>query len=828
MDVMRVEHYTQWRLAFWPQEGAIRDDRLTQLLFLLLEQNLQATIAAERHYQDWRKKHGPRIAELSEEVLGPAVVVGEIVPREKREVIYPACRSASERILPASNIGRAAGSVRDVAWGLKQRLKSSVRRLATVRPGLGALARDAFEGRFGSDSDWRSAGSGEFEYWIEAPGQWSLPEKTTMVSGWCFSRSGPISAIRAVVNGEVCEGHYGGNRPDVKAAMSAELSTADVGFTVKCPVRWGYNDVVLEARREDQWIPVSRSLRRAAYFPLIGPQARTSYQEFLAMENQELAERSGEYAAQSAAFALRPRVSVVVPVYRTDPALLARAIDSVRRQIYDRWELCLVDDASESEGVTRLLSGLAGGERIRVRVRRERGNISAATNDGIAIAGGEWIAFLDHDDELGPEALFRVVEAINHKPDCDVIYTDQDKIGADQHRWEPFFKPDWSPAYLRGVMYVGHLMVARANLLRDVGGCDSQFDGVQDYELALRLSERTNRIEHIPRVLYHWRAIPGSVAANGSAKPAIDELQERAVQEHLDRLSIPATAQRTRGHRVKLIPKRREIYPKVSILIPTRDHPELIERCLKTLMQTTAYPNFEVLVGDNETRDARALDVLDSYPVKKIPLSGGFHFARFNNILAAQATGEYLMLLNNDTEIVQADWLDQLVLYAQEDDAGAVGALLTYADGTVQHAGIILGPRGTADHVMRGFPGDCDGYMGSLACTREVTAVTAAAMMISRAKFQLMGGLSERFQRHYDDLDFCLRLRKRGFRNVCVTSARIVHHESRSRGDKYDFTDRVLLLDRWESVIDRGDEYYNPNFDRNATDYRVGLGGIRG
>jgi GT2 family glycosyltransferase len=824
MDVLRAEAYTTWGLAFWPDAGLARDDELTWLLFLLMEQNLQATIAAEGHYRKWRSGHREQIAELAAKILGP--VGGLVARRAKRAADFPPRCSASDPIMPVANIGTAS-SVQGMAWGLKQRLKSSVKRLATMRPGLGALARDAFEGKFGNDSDWRSAGGGEFKYWIEAPGQWGLPERTTMVSGWCFSQQGPISAIRAVVNGEVCNGIYGGNRPDVKAAMSAELESTNVGFTVKCPVRWGYNDVVLEARREDRWIPVSRSVRRAAYFPLVGPRALTSYQEYLAMENQVLAERSGEYAAQAARFADRPLVSVVMPVFRTDPELLVRAIDSVRRQIYDRWELCLVDDGSESEGMTRVLNGLADDSRMKVRVRSSRGNISAATNDGIGMAEGEWIAFLDHDDELAPEALFRVVEAINEKPDCDVIYTDQDKIGVDQSRWEPFFKPDFSPGFLRGVMYIGHLMVARTSLLREAGGCDSRFDGVQDFELALRLSERTKRFEHIPRVLYHWRAIAGSVAANGSAKAGIDELQEKAVQGHLDRLGIGATAQRGRGHRVKLAPKRREICPKVSILIPTRDHPELIERCLKTLFQTTAYPNFEVVVGDNETRDPRALAILDSYPVKKIPLAGGFHFARFNNILAAQAAGEYLMLLNNDTEIVEADWLDQLLLWAEEEEAGAVGPLLTYADGTVQHAGIILGPRGTADHVMRGFPADCDGYMGSLACPREVSAVTAAAMLINRRKFDRLGGLCERYQRHYDDLDFCLRLREEGLRNVCVTTARLVHHESRSRGGKYDFTDRVLLLDRWEQTIDAGDEYYNPNFELNATDYRVGSGGIR-
>jgi GT2 family glycosyltransferase len=519
-------------------------------------------------------------------------------------------------------------------------------------------------------------------------------------------------------------------------------------------------------------------------------------------------------------------ISIVMPIYRTDPALLSKAVDSVRAQFYPKWELCIVDDASNDPALNEYLKTLADDPRIKIKVRETNGNISAATNDGIAMSTHEWIAFLDHDDELTPDALYEVVSAINCRPDVDILYTDQDKIDAEQRRSEPFFKPDWSPTLMCGVMYTGHLLVARKSLITQAGLCDSKFDGVQDFELTLRMSELTDKIAHIPRVLYHWRAIPGSVAARGDAKSNIDRLQQAAVQAHLDRLGIPVSAQaRGQGHRVWLTPKKREAYPRISILIPTRDHPELIGRCLKTLFESTTYPNYEVIIGDNETRDPAARRILGQYPVRVIPLAGGFHFSRFMNILAREADGEYLMLLNNDTEIIQPDWLEHLLLHAENETVGAAGALLTYADGTIQHAGIILGPRGTADHIMRGFPSDADGFMGSLACSREVTAVTAAAMLVNRKKYRLVGGLCERFQRHYDDLDFCLALRARGFRNICVSTSRLVHHESRSRGDKYDFTDRILLLDRWESLIDGGDPYYNPNFDRNSTDYRVGFGG---
>jgi len=528
-------------------------------------------------------------------------------------------------------------------------------------------------------------------------------------------------------------------------------------------------------------------------------------------------------ADRLADLAVTPLVSVIVPVYDTPPALLEKMIQSVERQVYRNWELCLVDDASPASHVRAILERAAARDpRIRAMFRPSNGNISAATNTGIAMARGEFVAFLDHDDELTADALFEVVRLLNEEPETDVIYTDQDKIDTEGRRSEPFHKPAWSPAYLQSVMYVGHLLVVRSTLLERIGGCDSAFDGVQDFELMLRLGEATKRIRHIPRILYHWRKITGSIASNPAAKPGIAELQRKAVQAHLDRLGVPAVAT-TNGssHRVRVGPGSRDREPLVSILIPSKDHPELIGPCLRSLFEKTAYGAFEVVVGDNETTDPEALGILDRYPVSRVPLPGPFRFAAFNNRMADRARGEYLLLLNNDTEIVQPNWLDTLLLYAEQDDVGAVGPLLLYGDGTVQHAGVILGPRGTADHVMRGFPGDSDGYAGSLQAAREVTAVTGACLLVRRDHYLACGGLNETFGRHYEDVDFCLRLRKRGLRNVFVGSARLLHHESKSRGSSYDFTDRVLLLDHWEPLITRGDPYYNPAFDLERVDYSV-------
>jgi GT2 family glycosyltransferase len=541
-----------------------------------------------------------------------------------------------------------------------------------------------------------------------------------------------------------------------------------------------------------------------------------------------LADHSWDDAAAAAAADLldsltaRPLISLVMPVYNVEDSWLSKAVNSVRAQVYSEWELCIVDDASTRMDLRPLLEELAATDhRIKVAFRSQNGNISAATNDGIRMARGEFVALLDHDDELAPDALLQIARLLNDKPQTDVIYTDQDKIDNLQVRREPFFKPDWSPEYFRSVMYVGHLLAVRRTLLGEVGGCDSRFDGVQDYELSLRLSEKTRRIEHVPQILYHWRTVPGSLAHDANAKQDIDRLQQQAVQEHLDRLNIPAVAVARGGHRVTIRPKPRSMGPRISIMIPSKDQPECLKACLGSLFEKTSYRNFEVIVGDNNTTDPEALKVLDRYPLKRLPLPGPFCFARCNNRMAQHAAGEYLLLLNNDTEVVDADWLEHLLMYAEQQDVGAVGPLLTYPDGTVQHAGVVLGPRGTADHVMRGFVADCDGYAGSLKAARDVSAVTGACLLVGRTRYDACGGLNERFQRHYEDVDFCLRLRRQGLRNVFVGAVRLIHHESKSRGTQYNYTDRVLLLDWWEKDILRGDPYYNPNFDPHRTDYAV-------
>lgn len=522
-----------------------------------------------------------------------------------------------------------------------------------------------------------------------------------------------------------------------------------------------------------------------------------------------------------------PTIGVVVPVYETPAALLRACVASVLAQAYPAWHLVLVDDGSAAPHLRPLLDRLAGQDpRIRLIRRPANGGISAALNEGLDAVSDDIVAFLDHDDHLTPDALLAVAEAFAAHPDTDAVYTDQLKSDLRGVVREHFFKPDWSPVYLLGVMYVGHLLAVRAPLARDLRFL-SRFDGVQDFEFMLRLSERTGRIRHVPGALYGWRAVPGSVALGVDEKRGIDALQKLAVEEHLGRIG--------RSWRVESVPERRHRLairasdttprPPVSIVIPTRDEPEIVGRCLSTIRMLTRYPAFEVLVVDNGTTDPAALAAIAAHADRHIPFDRPFNFSQACNLGAAEASGEVLVFLNNDTEVVDPDWLSDMVAYLEDSGIAIVGPMLLYPDGTVQHAGVVLGARGTADHVMRRFQPHWDGYAGSLAAAREVSAVTGACLMIRRSAFEAVCGFSTDYRKHYQDVDLCLRVRERGASIVCAPQVRLVHHESVTRkAAGYDMGDRAILIDRWHEEIAAGDRFYNPKLDAQTLRYEPAAG----
>ncbi len=518
--------------------------------------------------------------------------------------------------------------------------------------------------------------------------------------------------------------------------------------------------------------------------------------------------------------AAAPEFSILTPVWNTKPHWLTGAAISLLEQSNPHWEWCIVDDASTDTRFHSLLDLLSVLPNVRVKKLAAPRGISLATNEALHLANGQWVGFLDHDDRLTPNALDEMAQAF--QLGADAVYSDSCKIDESGSPYEPFHKPDWSPEYFRGVMYIGHFLCVRRDIALDIGGFRKEFDGVQDFDFMLRFSERTQRIAHVPQILYHWRAVSGSVAADPAAKSNIGPLQCAAVQQHLDRLGLPADALiGQHSHRVRIQPRPVAHYPKVTIIIPTKDAPDHLERCLNSIFVKTTYRNFEVVCVDNNTSDQLALRIMEAYPVTRLLWPGRFNFSGVNNLAVSQTQSDFIVLMNNDVEVRTPDWLENMVYYARQPDVGAVGALLLYPNLSVQHAGVVLGCRGTADHVLRGVPHDCDGYAGSVSCAREVSAVTAACMLLPRSTFLSVGGFNEHFFTAYQDVDLCLKIRALPKRIIYTPRSILIHHESATRGAYYDLVDRNLLLDLWEPDIERGDPYYNPHFDVQSCDYRL-------
>ena len=673
--------------------------------------------------------------------------------------------------------------------------------------------------------------SGDLAFALDLPTRWVTSRDVLLIKGWCFSRSArAIAGVRARMGKKTRLARYGLERDEIAAAFREQPAARQSGFTLEIHVPPGTSRIHLEAIVQgSDWEPFfDTELRRENSDGSLEPEEAEDPPE-------EKVERIPRLSALSAskAFGLvqpgfqqharrvgddSPVISVITPVHNSKPEWIAEAALSLLNQSLPNWEWCLVDDHSENPETTKILKSLSTvSPRVRVADSPAKG-ISAATNHGLELARGRFVCFLDHDDLLHPRALETVHDKLQQGN--EVVYTDEDKLDDSSGALvEPFFKPDWSPEYFRGAMYVGHLLCVERELALQTR-FDPAYDGVQDFEFMLRLSELVPRIGHVPEVLYHWRKTPGSIAESTEAKPMIGVLQERAVNAHLERRKLPARAEQSPlPHRLQLLPLPRERYFRVSIIIPTRDAPAVLGRCLESIFEKTSYPDFEVVVMDNDTTDPAAIALMEKYPVRRLPFPGRFNFSRANNQGAAAATGELLVFLNNDTEVVSEDWLHHLAYYAEQPEVGAAGALLMYDDRTVQHAGVALGMRGTADHVMRRFPIAVDGYAGSLVCAREVSAVTAACLMMRKALFEEISGFNEHFFTAYQDVDLCLRLRRRGLRIISTPRALLFHHESTSRQDYYDMIDRMLLLDLWEAVIDQGDPYYNRNLDLEHGEY---------
>ena len=524
-----------------------------------------------------------------------------------------------------------------------------------------------------------------------------------------------------------------------------------------------------------------------------------------------------------------PTISVVVPVYNTDVRWLRAAIDSVRNQIYDNWQLILVDDNSTNPAVPKVLAEYAAlDDRILARYRDTNGHIATATNDGLAVATGEFVAFMDHDDELAPFALAAVALEAGS---ADVLYTDEDKIDETGKHFGPHCKPRWNPELFLGQNYLSHLTVIRRSIITTVGGLRPSSDGAQDYDLLLRVIahvQSPERIRHVPVVAYHWRAIEGSTALSPDEKTYAEDAAVRSLKNVLgDAWKISLTTAPTAYRSTPPL----ATYPLVSIIIPTRDRVELLEQCVNSLLRTT-YPAVEIVVVDNDSQEQSTRDWLaafeNGHDHRVVAAPGPFNYSRINNLAAEQARGELLLLLNNDTEVINPDWLTEMVRWISQPGIGAVGAKLLYPNDTIQHAGIVLGLGGLAGHGHLHEPADSSGYFSRLALTHEVGAVTGACLLTHARLWNALGGLDEELAVAFNDVDYCMRLRHDlGERVLWVADALLYHHESVSRGAEDDpakverFNREVdLALSRWADHL-AADPAYSPNLSLDGDSFTL-------
>lgn len=546
-------------------------------------------------------------------------------------------------------------------------------------------------------------------------------------------------------------------------------------------------------------------------------------------------------AADVAAMEAPPTISVIMPTYNSDPRFLAEAIASVRGQLYPHWELCVADDASTEGHVWAALQAAAATDsRIKIVRRPVNGHISAASNTALDLASGAFVALMDHDDLLAPHALYEVAAEIAAHPDADMLFSDEDKVDEAGRRTEPYFKPGWNPELLLGQNVVKHLCIVRRSLMTRLGGFREGFEGSQDWDLVLRVSETTtaDRIRHIPAILYHWRQEQGLASFSVVAAERCQDAARRAVAEHLVRTGAA-------GATVELLPKGAGFFtvdrplpspaPLVSVIVPTRDRADLLARCVEGVLQGTDYAPLELIVVDNDSVEPAThalFERLKADPrVRVLPAPGPFNYARINNQAVREARGEILLLLNNDVAMTDRGWLKALVAQAARPEVGAVGALLFYEDGRVQHGGVILGVGGdppVAGHLYAGARTTLRSYFGHLRLARNVSAVTAACLAMRKAVFEEVGGFDEEnLAVAFNDVDLCLKVRARGYQIIWTPRAAMTHLESASRGpDTHGPASQRFAREidhmrrRWGETLDN-DPYYGPNFDPAHVDYRL-------
>jgi O-antigen biosynthesis protein len=561
---------------------------------------------------------------------------------------------------------------------------------------------------------------------------------------------------------------------------------------------------------------------RGIFQPRVPEQRSETLYENWAHRCEELRYKPEKAAENIDRFNYKPIISIVMPVYDVSKEYLSKALDSVLNQYYPFWELCICDDASTLLHVRDVLEDYAARDkRIKVVFSERNGGIAVASNRALQLATGEFIGLMDDDDEITPDALYEVVKTLQ-QVNADLIYSDEDKLDTEGSRCDPFFKPAWSPDLLFSCNYISHFGVYRKSIIDQLGGFREGFDGSQDYDLVLRVTEKSDKIVHIPKILYHWRKVSGSAAGSTESKPYAYEAGKKALTETLRRRDIEGdvTMEATPGfYRVR---RKTTHAGKVTIIIPTRDRLALLQKCIDSIESKTEYKNYEIVIVNNASRERATLDYLSQTPHKVIHDAASFNYSRLNNRAAREADGDYLLLLNNDIEVISGEWLSAMIEHAQRSEVGAVGAKLLYPDNRIQHAGVVLGLGGVANHSHRFRDGYKDlGYFGFAHIIRNYTAVTAACLMIRRTLFEDIGGLDEdNLGVAFNDVDLCLRLRRAGYLVVFTPYALLYHKESASRGNIVDPNEVSYMMTNWRREI-LSDPYYNPSLTLKADDFSI-------
>ena len=654
------------------------------------------------------------------------------------------------------------------------------------------------------------------------------------IQGWVVDQRGSVDVTVHQEDASLLDCRISrGRRPDVveRRNLDEEYKTQEIGFRISAalPEIKGREiilhfcgdsvtktcDIDIEALRKE-------NKPKGFFGRLFGKEtvAEGGYEAWLARHK---ADKRVLRRQKHASFAQKPLISIVIPLYCTPLPYLKELIESVRRQSYENWQLCLADGSPDDKAKEFLEKHYGREKRIVYQKLEENGGISVNTNAAAELAKGEYLMFCDHDDTLEPDALYEIVKAINDT-DADVIYTDEDKVSMDgQHYFDPNFKPDFNLFRLRENNYICHIFVVRKSLTGETGMLRSEFDGAQDFDFILRCCEKAKKITHIPKVLYHWRCHMDSTAADPSSKAYAYEAGRKAIREHYQRMGIDAKVDMTerpgwyRSH-IKI-----QGNPMVSIIIPNKDHTDDLELCLFSMSRKSTYRNYEVLIVENNSEKEETFEyykkLLERYPkVRVLTWEKEFNYSAINNFAAEEAQGEYLLFLNNDVEILTPDWIEEMLQNCQQENVAAVGAKLYYPDDTIQHAGVVLGLGGIAGHIMCRASREDPGYFGRMISVQEISAVTAACMMVKKSEFDSVKGFDETFQVAFNDIDLCMKFRAAGKKIVFTPYAELYHYESKSRGledtpeKQFRFDKEVKRFqEKWAQQLEMGDPYYSPN-----------------